>query len=102
MSPTVVRYGRGRREHTRAGATIETISESAIGFHDAVERGVAQINRTLENVRAIWVTDEEIVVGDGAIQAYRVQLNVTLFGNSALHASPANQLPANQPIVITE
>lgn len=102
MSPSVVRYGRGRRDHTRDGATIETISESAMGFHDAVERGVKQVNRMLENVRAIWVTDEEIVVGDGAILAYRVQLNVTLFGNPALHASPANQFPANQSIVTTE
>lgn len=57
--------------------TIELSSESEEGFHDAVRRGVERANRTLENVKSVWVKDEEVLVDGGAIQGYRAHLKVT-------------------------
>lgn len=57
--------------------TIEMSAESEKGFQDAVERGVERANKTLENVRSIWVKDQEVIIDRAAIAAYRVHLKVT-------------------------
>lgn len=57
--------------------TIEMSSESTKGFHDAVERGVERVNKTLENVQSVWVKDEEVILDKGAIAGYRAHLKVT-------------------------
>lgn len=61
--------------------TIEMSAESTKGFQDAIERGVERANRTLDNVRGVWVKDKEILVGNGAITAYRATLKVTFVLN---------------------
>jgi hypothetical protein len=57
--------------------TIEMSSESKKGFHDAVEQGVKRATTTLENVRSVWLKDEEVIVENGAISAYRAHLKAT-------------------------
>ncbi|MEM8980435.1 MAG: dodecin family protein [Pseudomonadota bacterium] len=55
----------------------EIIASSAKSFDDAVENGVERASKTLKNVTAAWVQDQNVIVKDGKITEYRVALKVT-------------------------
>lgn len=55
----------------------EVISSSATSFEDAIESGVARACKTLKNVQGAWVKDQEVIVNDGKIVEYRVNMKVT-------------------------
>jgi flavin-binding protein dodecin len=55
----------------------EIIASSNKGFDDAVNAGVQKANKTLRNVTGAWIQDQKIVVNDGKITEYRVNLKVT-------------------------
>ncbi|HEY9445451.1 MAG TPA: dodecin family protein [Burkholderiales bacterium] len=55
----------------------EIISSSTSSFEDAIEKGVARAVKTLDNVEGAWVKEQKIVVKDGDISEYRVDLKVT-------------------------
>ncbi len=55
----------------------EIIASSETSFEDAVANGVQRACETLKNVEAAWVQDQKIVVKDGKIKEYRVNLKVT-------------------------
>jgi dodecin len=61
--------------------TVARISEisasSSKSFEDAINIGIARAVKTLKNVEGAWVQDQKIVVKDGKIVAYRVNLKVT-------------------------
>lgn len=55
----------------------EIISSSETSFEDAVQQGVQRACETLKNVEGAWVQDQKVVVRDGQITEYRVNLKVT-------------------------
>jgi flavin-binding protein dodecin len=55
----------------------EIISSSKKSFEDAVEKGIARAVKTLKNVEGAWVKEQKIVVTNGTISEYRVDLKVT-------------------------
>jgi hypothetical protein len=55
----------------------EIIASSTKSFDDAVANGVARAAETLRNVESAWVQDQKVVVRDGKIVEYRVNLKVT-------------------------
>jgi len=55
----------------------EIISSSTKSFEDAVDNGVKRACETLKNVEGAWVQDQKVIVRDGAIKEYRVNLKVT-------------------------
>ena len=55
----------------------EIIASSPTGFDDAVRAGIARAAETLKNVEGAWVQDQKLVIRDGAIAEYRVNLKVT-------------------------
>lgn len=55
----------------------EIIASSSKSFDDAVENGVQRACETLKNVEGAWVQDQKIIVHDGKIAEYRVNLKVT-------------------------
>jgi dodecin len=61
--------------------TVARISEisasSSKSFDDAINIGIARAVKTLKNVEGAWVQDQKLVVKDGKITAYRVNLKVT-------------------------
>lgn len=59
----------------------EIISSSTEGFDDAVRSGVERANKTLNNVTGAWVQDQKVIVEDGKILEYRVNLKVTFVLN---------------------
>ena len=55
----------------------EITSSSKKSFQDAIEKGIARAAKTLKNVEGAWIQDQKIVVQDGNIAAYRVNMKVT-------------------------
>ncbi len=55
----------------------EIIAASPKSFEDAVRAGVARASETLKNVEGAWVQDQKVVVKNGKITEYRVNLKVT-------------------------
>jgi len=55
----------------------EIIASSTKSFDDAVAKGVERASSTLKNVEGAWVQDQKVVVRDGKIVEYRVNLKVT-------------------------
>lgn len=55
----------------------EITSSSTKSFQDAIEKGIARASKTLKNVEGAWIQDQKIVVEDGNITAYRVNMKVT-------------------------
>ena len=59
-------------------ATVSDISAtSKDGFEAAVNGAIARANRTLRNVESAWVKDQNILIEDGNITGYKVNLEVT-------------------------
>ncbi len=55
----------------------EIISSSTTGFDDAVKTGVERASKTLKNLTGAWVQDQKVVIENGAITEYRVNLKVS-------------------------
>ena len=55
----------------------EITASSEKSFQDAIERGIARATETLTNVEGAWIQDQKVVVEDGKIVAYRVNMKVT-------------------------
>lgn len=56
---------------------IEVIASSTKSFDDAVAQGVARATDSLEEITGAWVKDQQVVVSNGKITEYRVNLKVT-------------------------
>ena len=57
--------------------TTEIIASSKKGFDDAIETGIERATKTLDKVTGAWIQDQEVVIDDGKIKAYRVRMKVT-------------------------
>lgn len=55
----------------------EIIASSKNGFDDAVAKGIKRASKTLKGVTGAWVQSQQVVVNDGKISEYRVNLKVT-------------------------
>ena len=55
----------------------EITASSPKSFEDAVANGIDRANKTLSNVKGAWIRDQKIVVENGKIQEYRVNMKVT-------------------------
>lgn len=57
--------------------TTEIVASSPDGFKAAIKAGIARAAKTLDNVSGAWIQDQELVIDDGKIKAYRVRMKVT-------------------------
>jgi hypothetical protein len=55
----------------------EISATSDKSFEDAVVSGIARANKTLRNVRSAWIKEQKVLVKEGAITEYQVNLMVT-------------------------
>lgn len=55
----------------------ELSAESPVSFEDAIERGVERASETLENVKGAWIKEQKVVVEDGEVSRYRVDMKVS-------------------------
>ncbi len=50
-------------------------------FDAAVQQGIADAAKTVQNIRSAWVKDQEVVVDNGKVSTYRVNLNISFVIN---------------------
>jgi len=55
----------------------EIISSSTSSFDDAVVQGVKRANKTLKDVKSVWVKEQKAMVKGGKISEYRVTMKVS-------------------------
>ena len=55
----------------------EIISSSKKSFEDAIEKGINRAANTLKNVEGAWVKEQKVIVKNGKISQYRVDLKIT-------------------------
>ncbi len=55
----------------------EISSTSGKSFEDAIQQGIARANKTLRNVKAAWVKEQQVRCDNGRINEYQVNLMVT-------------------------
>jgi len=59
----------------------EIIASSPKSFDDAIKSGVKRACKTLKNVKGAWVKSQKVIIEDGKITEYRVNLDVTFILN---------------------
>lgn len=55
----------------------EISSLSKKSFDDAITQGIARANKTLKNVKGVWIKDQKVVIDKGKIAGYKVTMKVT-------------------------
>ncbi len=55
----------------------EISAESPVSFEDAIRVGIERASKTLRQVRGAWIEQQQVVVEDGKISAFRVHMRVT-------------------------
>lgn len=55
----------------------EISSTSTVSFEDAIKQGIDRACKTLDQVKGAWISEQQVVVEDGAIVEYRVNMRVT-------------------------
>ena len=87
-NPTVrcfraVRYFEAYRPKTQepnmndVAKVTEIIASSKKSFVDAVDRGIARASKTLKGVQGAWIENMKVVVSNGKVVEYRVNMRVT-------------------------
>ncbi|MHA3914227.1 dodecin family protein [Halovulum sp. GXIMD14793] len=55
----------------------EISSVSKKGFQEAIEEGIERASKTLRGIKGAWVKEQHVMVDDGKVTGYRVNLMVT-------------------------
>ncbi|NIO16530.1 MAG: dodecin domain-containing protein [Deltaproteobacteria bacterium] len=55
---------------------VEITSSSTKSFDDAIKTGLARAAKTLEGITGAWVEEQKVVVKEGQIKEYRVDMRV--------------------------
>lgn len=55
----------------------EISASSSKGFEKAIQNGIERANKTLDNVKGVWVESQKVTVKDGKIDKYRVIMKVS-------------------------
>jgi flavin-binding protein dodecin len=55
----------------------ELSATSQSGFEDAIREAIERANQTLRNVESAWVKDQNVLIENGQITGYKVNLMIT-------------------------
>ena len=58
-------------------SVTEITSSSSKSFEDALKSGIERANKTLKNVKGAWVQEQKVIVNDGKIVEYRVNMKIS-------------------------
>lgn len=58
-------------------ARVTEINAAGKSIEDAIENGLKRADKTLKNVEGAWVQDIKVVLDDGKITEYRVNMKVS-------------------------
>jgi dodecin len=69
------------RRHREIRMSVARVTElsatSETSFDDAVKEAVARATKTLRGVEGAWVKDQNVLIEDGNITGYKVNVEVT-------------------------
>jgi dodecin len=65
------------QENTSVARVTEISAVSEEGFEDAIRQAIGRATKTLRNVEGAWVKDQNVMIEDGNIVGYKVNLEVT-------------------------
>ena len=57
--------------------SVQIMSESKKSFEDAIETAVSRMSSSVKHVRSANINNQSVVVDDGKIANYRVNLQIT-------------------------
>ncbi len=60
---------------------IEISSASPSSFEDAVRRGIETAGKTVKGIQGAWISEQKVLVKDGAVTEYRVMMRVSFIIN---------------------
>jgi len=60
---------------------IEISSQSEKSFDDAARKGIDRVNKTIQHVQGAWIKEQQVIVENGVIKGYRVDMKVTFILN---------------------
>jgi dodecin len=57
---------------------IEITSTSPGSFEDAIRQGITKAQKTIDNIRGAWISEQKVVLSeDGTIKYFRVDMKLT-------------------------
>ena len=56
---------------------IEITSTSTKSFEDAINKGISRAGKTLKDIEGAWIKEQKVMVKNGKISGYRVNMMVT-------------------------
>ena len=56
---------------------VEINAASQKSFEDAIRTGIRKMAETVDNIEGVWVKEQKVVVNDGEIVEFRVNMKVT-------------------------
>jgi dodecin len=56
---------------------IELSAESPKNFEEAIQNGITQASKTIHGIKSAWVKEQHVVIDNGKVTLYRVDLKVT-------------------------
>ena len=57
---------------------IEITSTSPGSFEDAIRKGIAKAQKTIDNVRGAWISEQKVILAEvGTIKHFRVDMKLT-------------------------
>ena len=62
------------------GEVAEVHGSSNTSIEDAIKGGIAALDKTLQNVRSLWMKRQDVRVGAGATREYHVDMWITFIG----------------------
>ena len=61
--------------------TVARVTELSVvhpdGFEEAIKEGIDRANQTLRGVQGCWVKDMNVLIDDGNIRGYKVNIAIT-------------------------
>jgi flavin-binding protein dodecin len=59
-------------------AKISEISATSTeSFDDAIRQGITRANKTLRNIKRVWIKEQHVRVEDGRVSEYQVNMAIT-------------------------
>jgi flavin-binding protein dodecin len=72
----VVRNERSR--NVSVAKVIEITSTSPGSFEDAIRKGIAKAQKSIDNIRGAWISEQKVELAeDGTIKHFRVDMKLT-------------------------
>lgn len=55
----------------------EISATSPHGFDDAVKQGIKRAQKTLRNIKAVWIKDQNALIENGELKEFKVNMLIT-------------------------